>query len=80
MIRWEPDGKSILVFRGGTVPARVDRVELDGGKRTWVRDLAPADRAGVQVVIAVAISPDGKWYGYSFRRALDELNIMTVSK
>jgi Tol biopolymer transport system component/tRNA A-37 threonylcarbamoyl transferase component Bud32 len=80
VIRWTPDGRRLLVYRVGQIPARIEQLDLTSGKRELVREVAPADRSGVQVITQIAITGDAQWYGYSFRRALDELNVMTIGK
>jgi len=71
-IRFEPDGKSVLV-RTGKIPSKVARVYLDSGRREELRQLAPSDPAGVQAIANVAFSADEKSYAYSFARLLSDL-------
>jgi Tol biopolymer transport system component len=71
-VRFEPDGKSILVMHGG-VPAKIARISLDTSRRQEVRQIAPSDPAGVQGIIAVRFSADGKSYAYSYMRSLSDL-------
>jgi len=44
-VRWSADGRSILVWRD-TRPIRVDRVELETGRRTPWRSLSPGGLMG----------------------------------
>ena len=73
VIRWSPDGRSLLVYRFNELPVRVEKVELESGRRTLVRELAPADRSGVLGIDAVSMSGDGKWYAYSYGRDVSQL-------
>jgi hypothetical protein len=73
VIRWRADGRSVLVFRENELPVRVEKVELESGRRTLVRELAPADRTGVTGITNVSISRDEKWYAYGYARDVSQL-------
>jgi Tol biopolymer transport system component len=73
VIRWSADGLSLLVFRSNELPVRVEKVELESGRRMLLRELAPADRSGVTGIDTVSMSGDGKWYAYSYGRAVAQL-------
>jgi eukaryotic-like serine/threonine-protein kinase len=72
-ISWTPDGRSLYVYRSGELPARVSRLDLAAGTQTMVRDLVPGDAAGVRRIGPVLMTPDGKYYVYSFQRVLSDL-------
>jgi eukaryotic-like serine/threonine-protein kinase len=72
IMRFEPDGKSMLVAQRG-VPARIFRVSLDAGRREEIRQITPPDPAGVLTVTAIHFSADGKSYAYSYFRVLSDL-------
>jgi hypothetical protein len=76
VIHWAADGRSVMVFRPNTLPVRIEKVELESGKRTLVRELAPADRSGVTGISNVSVSADGKWYVYGYAR--DVFQLFTV--
>ena len=73
VIRWSADGRSLLVYRANELPVRVERVELESGRRTLVRELAPADRSGVTGITNVSISGNEKWYAYGYKRDVSQL-------
>jgi len=73
VIRWGADGRSLLVFRPNNLPLRVEKVDLVSGRRTLVRELAPADRSGVTGIDSVSMSGDGKWYAYGYSREVSQL-------
>jgi len=73
VIRWSPDGRSLLVFHANQLPVRVEKVELESGRRTLVQELAPADRSGVLGIGTVSVSGDGKWYAYGYSRDVSQL-------
>jgi Tol biopolymer transport system component len=72
ILRFEPDGKSMLVAQRG-VPAKVFRVSLDTSRREEIRQITPPDPAGVLTVTAIHFSADGKSYAYSYFRVLSDL-------
>ena len=80
MIRWPSDGRSVLIYRRGEVPARVERLDLSTGKRVLFRQLAPRSRAGVLYVRFIAFSDDEQSYGYTFNRVLCRLSSVTGLK
>jgi dipeptidyl aminopeptidase/acylaminoacyl peptidase len=72
LMQFDPDGKSVLVRQRG-VPARIARVFLNSDRREELRQIAPADPAGVLSIAAVRFSADGKSYAYSYYRTLSDL-------
>ena len=75
-IRWSRDGDSFLVYRGGAIPLRIERVTLPSGNRDFVRTLGPAELSGVYSVNNPVLSEDEKSYAYSFSRTLSHLFIV----
>jgi dipeptidyl aminopeptidase/acylaminoacyl peptidase len=73
VIRWDADGRSVLVFRGSEVPATVERIDISTGRREFVRKIGPVDPTGVLNVREVILSEDGKAHAYTFRRMLSHL-------
>jgi serine/threonine protein kinase len=71
-LQFDPDGKSLLVAKRG-VPLKVFRVFVEGNRRESVRELAPSDLAGVQNILGVRFSADGKSYAYNYYRVLSDL-------
>ena len=45
---------------------------MTGERKPW-RDLVPADRAGVYIVHLFDVTPDARWYAYSYVRDLSDL-------
>jgi hypothetical protein len=40
------------------------------------KEIAPSDRAGVEAGFTLQITPDGKYYAYSFQRLLSDLYLI----
>jgi serine/threonine protein kinase/Tol biopolymer transport system component len=72
VLRFEPDGKSILVRTGGG-QSKVSRVFLADGRHEDIRQIVPPDPAGVQSIANVVCDTDCKSYAYSYSRLLSDL-------
>ena len=70
---WSDDGRSVFVAAGFSVPARIERVDITTGARTFVRELAPPDRAGLVAVRLNQWISDGRAYVYTYSRNLSKL-------
>ena len=75
-ISWSQDGRSIFLYRSGEVPAKVYRVEIEGGKRTVWKQIAPLDPTGVSTIGPILMTPDGNSYVYGFHRTLGDLYLV----
>jgi Tol biopolymer transport system component len=68
VIRWSPDGKSVLAGYAWEVPESLWRVEVTTGRRELFRTFAPPDLTGAVAISQIAIADDLKVYGYGIRR------------
>jgi len=73
VIRWSPDGCSLLVVVTEEVPARVERLEVATGKREPLRTIGPADLAGVLNVGPLVFANDRESYAYACCRIVSHL-------
>ena len=62
------------------MPARVEICDVETGARRLWKEIVPPDPAGVLAVGPIVITPDGKSCVYSYRRALDDLFLVTGLK
>jgi hypothetical protein len=76
LIEWTSDGKGVFTIHGGPLPVEVYRVDLDSGKQTLWKEITPPDVAGIAGLINLLITPDGKSYAYTYRRALSDLYLV----
>jgi hypothetical protein len=79
-VRWSSDGRALFVQPLGASPARVDRLDLDTGKRETWKEFIPADASGVLNVGPIFLSADGQSYVYGVRRSLSDLYLVTGLK
>ena len=75
-VAWSNDGQ-LYAYREATLPAKLYRVNVDSGTRQLVRDLMPADAAGVYRVMDVVITADDRAYAYGVWRNLSTLFVST---
>jgi eukaryotic-like serine/threonine-protein kinase len=74
-LTWSEDGRSLYLWRPG-IPAQIFRLEVGTGRTTLVTKLLPTDPTGILTLGPVVITPDGKYYAYSFIRDLGTLYLL----
>ncbi len=80
VIGWSPDGRSLLLGSYFSVPARVERLDLQTGQREPFKTLGPPDLAGAVQIAPITFSEDGKSYAYTCRRTLSHLFLVTGAR
>jgi hypothetical protein len=75
LIGWLEEG-SLLAFERSAVPSRVRRFDPRTRAVTPYTTLAPPDLTGVQRLIKVLATPDGKTFAFHHRRRSDVLFLM----
>jgi eukaryotic-like serine/threonine-protein kinase len=73
---WAADGKALFVNNTTEIPGKVMRLDYETGKRDLVREITPADRAGVGSGFGAIVTPDAKAYAYSLVQMLHELHLV----
>jgi len=73
---WTMESNSVLVVGATTLPARIERIDLETGARTLFRELMPPDTSGVSSMRGFRFTPDGRTYGYTFAVQLDDLYLV----
>jgi serine/threonine protein kinase len=72
-INWSDDGRFGYVSQDDITHAEVFRIDLATGRRQLITELGPSDPAGLTAIVPVRITPEGKFYAYSYNRALSSL-------
>jgi hypothetical protein len=80
VVDWTADGHSLLISQFHKIPAPVEKLDLQTGRRSFVTALAPADRAGVLVVTNASFSDDTKSYAYSYVRLPSRLAVVNGAR
>ncbi len=75
-ITFSTDSKSLYLYQPGELPARVDRLDLQTGKRTLWKELTPSDPAGVETIGPIMITPDAKTCIFGYHRMLADLYLV----
>ncbi|HTC93099.1 MAG TPA: protein kinase [Terriglobales bacterium] len=75
-IQWSADGRALYLYRGGDRQFQIYRCDIATGKSTLFKELKPSDLAGIDDMNSVLVTPDGKWYAYSYQRTLSHLFIV----
>jgi len=63
--QWSADGRSVLAYRRAEIPCRLERVDLDTGRRTLFKEFAPADRTGLLSMREIFITDDLRSYAFT---------------
>jgi eukaryotic-like serine/threonine-protein kinase len=75
-ITFSSDSKSLYLYQPGELPARVDRLDLQTGKRALWKQLIPSDPAGVETIGPILITPDAKTCIFGYHRMLADLYLV----
>jgi len=75
-VAWSGDGRSLLIYSPGELPARVERLDITIGQKQLWRQLMPADGAGVTDIGPILVSADAKSYVYEYGRTLSDLYLV----
>jgi eukaryotic-like serine/threonine-protein kinase len=75
-IRWSADGRSLIVFRTEEMPIKVYRLDPSTGHKELLREITPANPAGIFWPNTISVTPDGKWYVYKLDRVLSDLYLV----
>ncbi len=70
---WSSDSQQLFVYVPGEVPLKLYRVSIATGQMTLVRELVPANRAGVITISPVVANHDGSQFAYSYYQTLSVL-------
>lgn len=72
--KWTADGRSVYLFqfRSGEPASRIYRLSLNGRKELF-KELRPLDPTGLISYVTAAVTPDGRFYAYSYYKWLSSL-------
>ena len=71
-VGWSSDGRGYFV-REGDIPATVYRFDPFTGKQQLFKVINNSDKGGTYRMDGLRITPDGKYYVYTYRRILSDL-------
>ncbi len=73
IVRWSADGRSLVIYSASTVPARIERVDLETGARKQIRTLGPQELAGALGISPIVMTEDGQTYSYGTNMMISHL-------
>ncbi len=76
VLRWSPDGRSLWVRRGSTIPIRIELFDLSTGRRELVEEITPQDRSGLIGVSGISLAGDPRSYVYNSWQAVSHLFVV----
>jgi Tol biopolymer transport system component/predicted Ser/Thr protein kinase len=74
-LRFSGDSRFLYVWKRD-LPARVYHVDVETGRSELWKELMPVDPAGVERISNVVVTPDGKFYAYTYSRQLTDLFVV----
>ena len=75
LIGLSSDGHSLYLAKRLEMPIRVYRFDPSTGRRDLIKEVTPADPAGIFTPNRIFMTPDGKGYVYSVTRVLSDLYV-----
>jgi len=75
-ITFSGDGHFLYIYQPGELPARVYRVDLKTGQRTFFKQLMPSDPAGVENIGPILMTADAKTCIFGYHRMLADLYLV----
>ncbi len=79
-IRWTPDGGTLFVQDANRVPSQVFKYDVAAGRLDLWKEVSPADAAGLAGASRFVVTPDGRYYAYSYLRVLSYLQLVEGMK
>jgi eukaryotic-like serine/threonine-protein kinase len=75
-ITFSSDSRSLYVYQPGELPALVNRLDLQTGKRSLWKQLMPSDPAGVETIGPILMTSDAKTCVFGYHRMLADLYLV----
>jgi Tol biopolymer transport system component len=76
VLGWSSDQKSVYVAANGETGTSIFQLDIKTGHRVLFRDISPMDKTGVTYIAPGTITPDGRYYTYSYNRQISELFVV----
>jgi dipeptidyl aminopeptidase/acylaminoacyl peptidase len=76
VLRWSPDGRSLWVRRRESMPVRIERFDLETGRRELIEEITPQDRTGLLEIFRVSLADDPGSYVYNPSQTISHLFVV----
>ncbi len=73
VIQWCADGRSVFAYKAVAIPCRVERINLETGRRELFKEIGPTNRTGLLNMAPIAITDDERSYAYSTYQQVSSL-------
>ncbi|MEK6325182.1 MAG: hypothetical protein AABN33_26375 [Acidobacteriota bacterium] len=80
VIQWGADGRFVFSYRGSSIPCRVERVNVETGRRELFIEMAPANRTGLLAVRLNFITDNQQSYAYTTYQQVSSLFVTEESE
>ncbi len=71
-----PQGRYLIAAEQQGVPLKLFRYDTVTGEKTAWRELVPSDRSGVFIANQFDVTPDARWYAYTYVRDLSDVYLV----
>lgn len=75
-IGWSPDSRYLYMYSRTSPPSQIWELDITNGVTKPVKQLNPADPAGILEILHVHMTPDAKTFVYGYDRYLSELYVV----
>ncbi len=79
-IEWTEDDSSVYLYRRGSVPTGVYKVNVRTGQKSLVQELAPETTTGVVSITPIVMTPDASRFAYSYYQLVSVLFVISGLK
>jgi Tol biopolymer transport system component len=76
VLNWSSDQKSLYVAAPGETESSIYLVDIATGRRQLFRVISPLDKTGVSYIGPGYVTPDGRYYVYSYNRPISQLFVV----
>lgn len=73
---WSPDSRYLYMYTRTGPPSKIWRFQIGNGQKKLVKQLSPADPAGILEIFYVQMTPDAKTFVFGYDRYLSELYVV----
>ncbi len=80
VIQWGADSRFVLAYHGSAIPCRVERVNLETGRRELFAEMAPPNQTGLLSVRPTFITDDQQSYAYTTYRQVSTMFVTEPSE
>ena len=77
---WSSDGTSLYVYESQEFSLKISRLDTASGRKEFLREIIPSDKAGIYSPPSILLTPDAKAYVYVARRYLMDLYLVAGLK